>query len=606
MISSGAAKVGDLVRQALSAHSKQDLSSAKRLYLEALEADPFCVAALVWLGTIDAQEKNYQRAEELFVRALSLTESDADLFLNYASMLFELDEHKRAADYFARGIHIRPSPIGLTNLAICLNKLGNVEEALRYAEILTKLYPHHAAGWCIKADSLALLARKTEALESYRLAIHADPESVRAWVNCGIVLFELKRYNEALAHFDQAIVLDASNAEAWNNKGTALNELARHEEAIDCYDRAISLAPDHALAWSNRGAALGSLQRSEQAFRSFEKSIALDPVNADAHYQRALLKLQHKDFLDGFREYRWRWKTEKFDSPRLKTGLPLCESLSEHDRLILWAEQGLGDEVFYSGLLPKIVKRHSNLTLVADVRLHNIYRRSFPGIKLIDRSTAFEARWDEDFDCHAPIGDLGRLLEVTERDLRISAKPYLTPSSAKVESLRSELTSSGTNFTCGLSWKSANPNFGAWKSLNMQNLYPLLSGCPSDYVSLQYGAGPGELNDARKLVGNRMRTLPGLDLFNDIESLLALVEACDVVVTSSNITAHLAGSVGKPTAVLVPFSKGRIWYWHVEDAMSLWYPTVKIFRQASSGDWSEAIDSVGEWLCAIDSKSLER
>jgi hypothetical protein len=147
-----------------------------------------------------------------------------------------------------------------------------------------------------------------------------------------------------------------------------------------------------------------------------------------------------------------------------------------------------------------------------------------------------------------------------------------------------------------LSWKSANPNFGAWKSLNLKSLYPLLLGCPIDYVSLQYGAGSDELNDLKKVVGPRMKTLPGLDLFSDIESLLALVEACDVVVTSSNITAHLAGSIGKPTAVLVPFSKGRLWYWHVGDAMSLWYPTVKLFFQASSGDWSEAIDSVGQWL----------
>jgi ADP-heptose:LPS heptosyltransferase len=115
-------------------------------------------------------------------------------------------------------------------------------------------------------------------------------------------------------------------------------------------------------------------------------------------------------------------------------------------------------------------------------------------------------------------------------------------------------------------------------------------------VNLQYGDVDAELEDLRQREDLEIMKVRGLDVFNDIEGLVALIDACDVVVTTSSITAHLTGALGKRGCVLVPFSEGRIWYWHLEDKWSFWYPSLRVFYQDRPNDWSNTIFEVANWL----------
>jgi hypothetical protein len=263
---------------------------------------------------------------------------------------------------------------------------------------------------------------------------------------------------------------------------------------------------------------------------------------------------------------------------------------------LLWAEQGVGDEILYAGLLPAALNPSSKVTLSADLRLHSIFKRSFPGVALIDRKRTASEIFDGGFDAQAPIGDLGHLLRVDADQIQRSRQPYLVPDVERVSQLRADLPFPAEKLVCGIAWRSANQKFGAEKSVHLTELEPLFANADLSFVNLQYGDVSAEIRQASDLLKTEIHQVQGLDVFNDIDGLLALIEACDLVITTSNLTAHLAGSLGKRGCVIVPFAKGRIWYWHLSDTFSLWYPSLRVFYQQDPKSWSSTISEVADWV----------
>ena len=116
------------------------------------------------------------------------------------------------------------------------------------------------------------------------------------------------------------------------------------------------------------------------------------------------------------------------------------------------------------------------------------------------------------------------------------------------------------------------------------------------FVSLQYGSTKDEIEFVEKNLGINIHTIDGLDIFNDVDGLVSLISICDLVVTTSNITAHLTGAIGKKGMVLIPFSKGKIWYWHSGVGPSLWYPSLEMVSQSQMNDWIDPINKCKEWV----------
>jgi ADP-heptose:LPS heptosyltransferase len=134
------------------------------------------------------------------------------------------------------------------------------------------------------------------------------------------------------------------------------------------------------------------------------------------------------------------------------------------------------------------------------------------------------------------------------------------------------------------------------KSLNLIELAPLLLIENVEFVSLQYGSTKGEIEYIQKIIGKKIHTIDELDIYNDIDGLLSLISDCDFVVTTSNITAHLTGSIGKKGMVLLPFSKGKIWYWHSGEGQSTWYPSLQLASQTQMNDWTYPIQKCKDWI----------
>lgn len=401
---------------------------------------------------------------------------------------------------------------------------------------------------------------------------------------------------DALALYQQIQASLENNPQFLFLFGTLHGQIGQLETAIDILDRSIRLTSLSSASFNNRGKFLQDLKRLDEALLSYDKAIALKSDYAEAYYNRSILRLMLRDFQKGFVDYKHRWNTKDFPSKPQRTSLPCCSENGLNGRVLIWAEQGIGDQIFYAGLLPLLAKKDVSITLSADKRLHPILRRSFPEIDLLDKDILMKSSVDAEFDAQAPIGDLGNLLGVDEFSIKSTRNSYIKSDAKKSRNFRKSISELGAGLICGISWKSTVTASGKLKSVNLSSFYPLLCLKGVRFVNLQYGDVNDEIQQVKSEYSVDIHQVSDVDLFDNLDDLLALIDACDLIVTTSNVTAHLAGSLGKRAAVLVPYGQGKFWYWHGNDENSFWYPSLRLFYQNKNLTWESPIKKCSEFL----------
>ena len=507
---------------------------------------------------------------------------------------------EEAASLYSKILEADPGHADANHLlGVVAFQQGRNEVAARLIDRAIAANPSVPAFHSNLGNALSAMGRLDKALSAYDAALRLRPDLAEAHYNRGNVLGDMGRLNEALSAYDATLRLNPDYAEAHNNRGHTLDGMGRLDEALSAYDAALRLNPGFAEAHNNRGHALEGMGRLDEALSAYDAALRLNPDFADAHYNRGLLRLRLRDFREGFSACRRRWDVRSFPSKAQNTTLPSPSQSGLRGRLLVWAEQGLGDEIFYAGLLPMLLAKDVSVTLSADPRLHPLYKRSFPGAALLDSRVLRNQSVDTGFDAQAPIGDLGHLLDLDAASIQATRSPYLLSDPVRRDGYRKTLPASGSDLVCGIAWQSANPKLGAAKSIGLDAFEPLLSLPGIQFVNLQYGDVDDQIRHVKSALTVDIHKVPGLDVFHDIDGLLALIDACDVVVTTSNVTAHLAGSIGKRAAVLVPFGKGRIWYWHENDAHSFWYPGLRMFYQDNPLSWDQTIKDCTGWVRSL-------
>ena len=460
---------------------------------------------------------------------------------------------------------IKTPPKQQLDALIASYNLGRFSELIEQSEHLIAEYPSSFLLWNILAAGRKALGQLAEAEQGFRRATELNPSYAGAYSNMGVTLQEQGKLAEAMTAYHRALEINPAYAEAHNNMGVVLQDQGKLAEAIASYAEAIRIKPDY----------------------------------AEALYNRGLVRLRLHQFSDGFMDYLHRWNTKESGRFLQKTKIPRCEPDTLRGNLLLWAEQGIGDEVFYANLLPKALTRDVSITLSADKRLHPILARSFPEVRLLDKAVLMQSSVDQGYDVQAPIGNLGYLLELDADSIRATRSVYFKSDLHRREEFGSLLSSRASGLVCGIAWKSVNQKFGADKSVNLSCFRSLLATPGVDFVNLQYGEVDAEIQSVKEELCAPVHQIEGLNIFNDIDGLLALIDACDVVITTSNVTAHLAGSIGKRAAVLVPYGKGRLWYWHDHDKYSLWYPSLRLFYQDNPFDWENPIAACSQWVRSL-------
>lgn len=552
-------KIASLLDQAIRHFHNGELKSAGQLLKKILRKQPGNFDALHILGVIKGLEDDKEEAIRLFKKALLINEGN-----NFV--------------YF--------------NLAKALSESGRDEESLPHHARATELAPDHHEAWLNYGRSQTNLGLHEQAIASYDRAIQLNSDYAEAWYNKGVALDQLKRHHESIAAYGQALRIRSDFVDAWINKGAALDELKRYDEALAAYEQALSIQPDHVKAWNNKGFTLDALKRQGEALFAYKRALGIQPDYAEAHYNLGIHHLSLMQFDSGWEKYEWRWLAKNFDSPRLITTKAFWDGGKSGERVLVWSEQGIGDQILYGSLLGDLREFPQKKIISVDPRLIPLFRRMFPEYEYPD---GLSEAGKLDYDFQIPMGSLGRYFRHLPRDFSGGQYPYLKADEALAAGIGQQIRKED-RLLCGLSWKSNNKNFGDDKSLSLLNLLPILSLGNCQFVDLQYGDTRIERSLLEENFGISIRGVDGIDNYSNIDGLASVIEACDLVVTVSNTTAHLAGALGKKTLLLLPFSRGKLWYWHHINGRSLWYPSVSVFEQASPENWAAPIAQIASTL----------
>lgn len=531
------------------------LSEAAASYRNALALEPAHMEALVNLGATWRMLQQPQQAIAPLLKALALQPGEPAASVGLAMAMAEMGKAEAGLEALEKSMHASPGRLELLLArADLLHRLGDLAQADACLSTALVKHPASAQALCNRGFVRAELHRPEEALVDLNAALALRPEFAQAWLNRGMVRRMLKDLPGAIADFDRAIALDDRLYVAHSNRGTVLDELGQADAAIASLQRAVELKPDFGEARWNLAVALLGCGRLEEGWSHFEA----------------------------------RWKRKRLDTQPLHTDRPRWHPGQDDERVLVWAEQGIGDQILALSLVGEFARTVPRLTVSVDARLMPLLRRSIPGVAFVDRKNPPP---EEAYDSHLPMGSLARYLRPGLVDFSRAPRRFLEPDAARRAGYRS-LGRGPDRLKCGLSWRSNRAAIGADKSLSLVQLLPLMQLPGIDFIDLQYGdTGPER---ARLAVLHQVEVLehPDLDKTLDLDGLAAAVDACDVVVTSSNTTAHVAGALGKPTLLLLPRGSGRLWYWRLsQGGRSLWYPKVLIVEQAEPGRWEEAVEA---------------
>jgi len=472
---------------------------------------------------------------------------------------------------------------------LSFHQQGQFDMALqRYTQVL-QLQPQNFDALHLSGVLASQTQQPQRAVELITQALRINPSVASAFINLGVALRQLKQYQAAVEAYDQALNLFPQDADALINRGVALRALHQHAQALESYNQALALQPQRAEALYNRGLLFNDLNRLPEAIADFEATLSAMPHYHPARWGQTLCHLQSGQLALGWPSYdvRWLQDEKEFTTPTLVTSKPKWQHGDHPSRLLLWPEQGVGDELMWGGLLQQAKACADQLLVQLDARLIPLFQRVMPDVEFLPKGTPVDEAL---YDAHLPIGDLAGFYCHQFSDFQNIQPCYVSADPARVQALRADLSGADPRPLCGISWRSKNDKRGQDRSMALRDLVQAIGPDQVRFVNLQYGDVADEIAQLKSSHGIDVIQCTSVDNLHDLDGLAALIEACDWVISVDNSTVHLAGALGKPVWVLLPFNADWRWFLHRTD--SPWYPSATLYRQATIGDWSSVMAAI--------------
>jgi len=491
-----------------------------------------------------------------------------------------------AISAFKKVISINPnSPETYNNMGIALKNGGNVGGAIEAFNHALLLKPKYVEAYYNMGNALQDQGKLNEALKAYKAVLSIKPDYAAAYNTMGVVLKDQGKFEEAIEAYNKALNITPDDAVTYSNMGVALSDQGNLEEAIAAYIKSISLKPDYAEAYCNMGLALADQGKLEEAIEAYKEALLLKPDYPEVGHNMSLSLLADKNFSEGFKLSEWRWKTKERIGKFFQSSKPLWNG-ERNKRVLVWGEQGIGDEIMFASIIPELHEISSGVILQCDKRLIPLFERSFPDN--IVYYSDIEAVAEDEYDFHIPIGSLPSIFRTSLASFRESSAGFLNYDREKADSLRDAILVGEEKKVIGISWRTKSPLRNAsQRCIELADLAQTLGSANTQIVSLQYGDVDDEVKAVERDFGIKIMQIDEIDNMNDIDGLASLIMSCDEVVTTTNSTVHLAGALGANVKVLLPFSPG--WIWGREGSDSYWYDTVLPHKQSNAGDWSDVL-----------------
>lgn len=531
--------------EAVEWHRQGRLREACVVYHAMLGQPSEAPEALQWLATAQVQRGSYQHALVLYDQSIALSPDYAEAHAN-------------------RGNALR-----------CLQRL---EEAVASFDRAIAMKPDYAEAWCNRGIALRDLTRLEEAVASHDRALDLRPDYTNALKSRGVALSDLGRFHEALACHERVLELQPQDTAAWIFRGNCLHRLLRLQEAVASYDRALELNPRSAEAWHNRSIPLRELKRISDAIESCDHAIALNPDHADAHWHKAELLILSGDYLQGWPLFEWRWRSlyysqaDRHFDQRIWLGK---EDISGKTVLIN-PDGGFGDTLHFCRYAPLLAQRGARVILEVQPALVSLLQESFPALEVIANGQKLPS-----FDYYCPMMTLpvAMVTPVEEVPARI---PYLHTPPDHRHRWATRL-GQRTRPRIGLVWSGSTDHSNDHHRSVAAALFEPLLAIDAEFHCLQKVI---RSTDRESIAKWPIKTWEAE--LADFAETAALTAEMDLVISVDTSVAHLAGALGRPVCLLLPYVPDMRWL--ADGAGSHWYPSVmRLFRQDTSRQWPQVV-----------------
>ena len=599
------------------------LEKARDCFNEAVRLKPKLTEAFVNLANTLHELGKYDEAIESCDQALLIQPKLFQAYNNKGNIFRSIGKFEESLQCYQEAIRINPDfPEAYNNCGLVLQDLKRINEGIHHFEMAIQVNPQYAIAYCnlgeahrtLKNLPLALeycnkaitidlflspaystrglilyqLKKYEESLASYRKAIDLNPNYPEAYCNAGVVLKALKQLTQALEYYDKAISIKPNYAIAICNQGVVLKELDRLEDALFCYNQAISLDPKFAEAFNNRGIVLKELGLNNQALDSYQSAIKLDPDNGTFHWNLSILYLLQGNFDNGFQEYEWRWKDEEVSlisgKQNFKEPLWLGDQPLSGKKILLYPEQGLGDTIQFSRYVPLFTHLGCQVILEVQAPLLPLFEHLSGVHQIVSRGDPLPA-----FDYQCPLMSLPLAFGTSQETI-----PPIQPITLSTEKITQWQSRLGPKIKprIGLVWSgSTTHKEDRRRSIQLSDYLKYLTN-DFEYFSLQKEVRENDLDDLQNSFIRHFE-----DELNDFSDTAALISQLDLVISVDTSVAHLAASLNKPTLILIPYVPD--WRWMLNRDDSPWYPTVKLYRQTTLGDWQTTLQTLFKELDSI-------
>lgn len=482
-----------------------------------------------------------------------------------------------------------PSRGGGIEAGIACFNAGDFAGACRHLDTALAAEPdNHAAAYY-----LALAEARSgnhERAQGLLEAVCARRDDAAAHNALGNVYRLRGRAADAAQSYRRALEVDGAHLAALANLGLSLRDQGDPQQALTVLDRALALKPDHAESMFNKALALTDIGDSAPAGELIEQVLKLDPDFAEAHLQRGFSLLRKGEFAAGWREYAWRTRIPDLDHWQ-EYAYPLWQGEAlAGKRLLVQAEQGLGDQIMFASCLPDVLARARHAVVECDPRLARLFARSFPAATIYRHRVRGKPDWSSEPtpDYRARLGDLPRMLRNADAEFPVHSG-YLVPDAVQVAAWRARLAALGPGLKVGLSWRGGTPGTGqTMRSLTLDSLLPILNLPRAHFISLQYGDVGAEIAALKARHGVVLHDWVRLNA--DMDGVAALTASLDLVITVCTTAVHLSGALGKPAWVMVPTVAE--WRYLEAGAHIRWYPALRLFRQQRQNEWDDVISTL--------------
>lgn len=503
----------------------------------------------------------------------------------YGKLLITAGAHSRAVQVLDAALRSNPTDIeAWWALAASLRSMGEGRASVAAYGQAAAFKPQNAAFYLDYGKCLLEIGAAEAALRVARQGLGLDGGNLDLCCLLAAALLADGQAKAAAAEARQILARSDHNVSAVNTLGLALSATGDQKGALAAFAHAVAIRPDHRQSLANMALALWDDCQHEEALKAM-LSVAERAADPRIHKLLSLLRISLGDFSRGWAGYHARHGARDVGGdpspPDPPKGLPKWDGVVRPgERVLICGEQGIGDEVMFAGLIPRLLRRGGVFALTCESRLRELLLRSFPELPVLARGDY--GSLPGDVTSWIWLGDLPGLLRPDLHGDAWSEPRYLRADAPRTEVFRRKY-SDGRPLV-GISWHTTNRRTGWKRSLPTPELRKLLSIDAVRWVSLQYGSA----SEMREIGGDRLVVDEEVDATADLDVFAAQVAAMDHVVTIDNSTVHFAGALGVPTLLLLP--RCADWRWFVDRSDCPWYGSVDLIRQAEPGGWARVIE----------------